>query len=242
MVKYKSQRRWNLIESIFFIFLVLVAGFVLLRSPFFEVRRINIIGNQYLTEDRIIAASGIGAGTNIFKLNLHDAAANLQLIPMVKKARLARNLPATVTIDIEERKPLGLLPAGNGFIEVDGEGIYLQEGHAGVKGLPVITGVNRKESSPGQPVEDDGLKEILIVLANLPEEIRAQLSEIHRTEQGQYRAYTLSGIQCRLGGCDDMQNKGRVLVQVLKELRSKESEVEYIDLSFAGKPVFKYKR
>jgi len=242
LVTYKPKRRWNLIESIFFILLVLIAGFVLLRSPLFEVRRIEVRGNQYLSGDEIVAVSGISTGTNIFKLNLHDAAVNLQLLPMVKKARLVRNLPAMVTIDIEERKPLGLLPAENGFIEVDEEGVCLQKGDAATRGLPIITGVKGEGISLGQPVEADGFKETLAVLAGLPEEVRAQLSEIHRTEQCQFRVYTLAGIQCRLGGGDNIQGKGKVLSLVLKGLHDQEEKIEYIDLSYAGKPVFKYKR
>jgi cell division protein FtsQ len=238
----RRQRGWNIFESVFFIFLVLITGFVLLRSPFFEVKSVLVQGNQLIGQDRIKSVSNITPGSNIFKVDLAVAAAQLKLIPMVKEVHVSRSLPSTVVIRVKERKPAGLLPTGEGFIEIDEEGVYLQKAGAGAPGLPVITGVNFNLTSPGEVVNAGGLGDALTVISNLPSEIVAELSEVHVDNNGQIRIYTFEGIQCRFGLAEDVQKKAAILTELLKELRAQKDKINYIDLSSADKPVVYYKQ
>ncbi|MCL6558116.1 MAG: FtsQ-type POTRA domain-containing protein [Firmicutes bacterium] len=240
--KKRRRKNWNLVESIFFIFLVLITGFVLLNSPVFEVRTIQVRGNQFLDEERIRAVAGIGTGVNIFKADLKAASAGLRLVPMVKDVRITRSLPSTVVIKIQERKPLALLPVKEGFIEVDSEGVYLRQSGAGTPGLPVITGVRGEMPEPGQPVRDEKLKHALSVVEGLPAEAVGNLSEVHVDEAGLIRIYTIDGVQCRFGPATEISEKGAVFLQVLKEVRSQGKKIHYIDLSCAGSPVVYYKQ
>ena len=237
----KRQKKWNLMESIFFILLVLVAGYILLRSPVFEVHRVLVRGNQFLSGDTIRSVADISTGVNIFKLDLAAPAANLKMIPMIKEAQVARSLPATVVITVQERRPLALLPNGEGFVEVDAEGVYLQKAGAGVPGLPVITGVQGDIPGPGQVIRAERLGDALAVISGLPGEVVAGLSEVHVAGDGRVRLYTLDGIQCRFGLPTEIREKGAVFSQLLAELRKQGARVEYIDLSSAGQPVVLYK-
>lgn len=236
------QKKWNVIESIFFVLLVLVTGYVLLRSPFFEVHKVLVRGNQFLSEEKIRSVADIGIGTNIFKLDLGVSESNLKLVPMIKEVQVARSFPSTVVITVKERSPLGLLSTKEGFIEVDEEGIFLQKTSAGAPGLPVITGVQGDIPNPGQAVRAERLGEALAVIDGLPGEAVANLSEVHIDEDGQIRIYTIEGIQCRFGTATEIQEKGAVFSQLLLELRKQGAKVKYIDLSCSGQPVVLYKK
>lgn len=238
----RRQKKWNIIESIFFVLLVLVTGFVLLRSPIFEVHRILVRGNQFLNEDKIRTVADIGAGVNIFKLDLAAAASNLKLLPMIKEVQVTRSLPSTVVITVKERTPLGLLPTKEGFIEVDGEGVYLQTAGASAPGLPVITGIQGVIPGPGQAIRAERLGDVLAIIGGLPPGTVANLSEVHVDGDGQLKVYTIDGIQCRFGLATEIQEKGAVFSQLLSELRKQGAKVEYIDLSCAGQPVVLYKK
>lgn len=221
--------------------LVLVAGYVLLRSPLFEVKKVLVRDNHFLSEERIRSAADIGLGVNIFKLDLASAAANLTLIPMLKEAKITRTLPSTVVITVKERVPLGLLPTGDGFIEVDEEGVCLIKTGAGAPGLPVITGVQGEVAGLGQAVKSGKLGDALAVVKGLPAGTLANLSEVHVDEDGQIKIYTLEGTQCRFGWPEDIQEKGAIFAQLLVELRKQGTKVNYIDLTCAGQPVINYK-
>jgi len=237
----RRQRGWNIFESVFFVFLVLITGFILLRSPFFEVRNVLVQGNQLIDQGKIKSVSDIAPGANIFKVDLAAGASRLKLIPMVKDVKVTRSLPSTVVIDVKERKPLGLLPTGEGFIEVDCDGVYLQKANAGAPGLPVVTGIQCDIISPGEVVKDGRLGDALTVISSMPSEIVADLSEVHVDNDGQIRLYTIEGIQCRIGLAEDIQNKGDILTRLLKELRTQQDKIKYVDLSCADKPVVYYK-
>jgi len=236
----KKISKWNLIESIFFALLVLIAGYALLQSPFFNVKKILVQGNRYLNQEKIKSVSGIKTGVNIFKLNLDPAASNLKLIPMIKEVQVVRSLPATVVIKVKERSPLGLLPAGGSFIEIDEEGVCLMKASAGIPGLPVITGLHYDIPDPGQVVRAEWLENALAVISGLPEEVVAGLSEVHVGEDGRVTVYTMEGVQCRLGQAVKIKTKGEVLAGILLELSKQDAGVEYIDLSCAGQPVVYY--
>lgn len=237
----RRRHGWNIFESVFFIFLVLVTGFVLLRSPFFEVRSVLVQGNQLIDQGQIKSVSDIAPGSNIFKVDLATAAAQLKLIPMIKEVQVSRALPSTVVIKVEERKPVGLLPTGEGFVEIDDEGVYLRKASAGAPGLPVVTGINFNLPGPGEVVKAGGLGDALTVICNLPGQTVAELSEVHADTDGQIILYTIEGIQCRFGLAEDIQQKADILTELLKELRAQKDKINYIDLTSADKPVVYYK-
>lgn len=237
----RRQRKWNAIESVVFIMLVLVTGFVLLHSPVFEVRKVLVRGNHFLSEEKVRSVADIGLGVNIFNLKMAGVSANLKQVPMIKEAQVNRSLPSTVIITVVERVPLGLLPTKEGFIEVDDEGIYLAGAAAGTPGLPVITGVQVDVSAPGQLIESEGLKSALAVIEGLPVGSAANLSEVHVDGDGQIKIYTTEGYQCRFGLPQEIQEKGVIFQQVLLELRKQGAKIYYIDLTYTGQPVVYYK-
>jgi len=237
----RKGKKSNVFESLFFILLVLLTGYILLRSPLFEIQRVVVQGNKFLDEESIRTVADIGAGVNIFKLNLADVAGKLKVVPMIKEARVTRVLPSTVLITVTERRPVGLLHTGDGFIEVDEEGIFLRHSGAGVPGIPIITGVKADLPYPGEAIKAERLEDALMMISGLPDEVIKKLSEVHVNQDGQIKAYTLDRIQCRFGGAVDIQEKGTVFAQILQELQKQGAKVEYIDLSCVGMPVVKYK-
>lgn len=217
----------------------LTAAYVLARSSVFEVREIRVTGNNSLSREKIVSSAGINPGENIFKLDLKSAAEKIKVISMIKSVDMSRNLPWTVEIRVEERKPVALLPVDSGFIQVDDEGFYIQKGNVGLNGLPVITGLKFEVPSPGGQVKAEKLVKALEVVRGFPGELLPLLSEVY-TDGDQAVVYTLDGVQCRLGTLADLKQKGEVLVKILGGLKTKDKRIEYIDLSFTGSPVVKY--
>ena len=235
------QKKWNVMESVLFVIIVLVTGFILLNSPVFEVRKVLVRGNNFLDEEKILAVADIGLGVNIFKLKIADITSNLKQLPMIKETQVARSLPSSVVITVVERVPLGLLPAKEGFIKVDEDGVYLAGAGAGTPGLPVITGVEVDLAGPGQVLVSERLSSALDVISELPAGFTTNLTEVHVDGDGQINIYTTEGYQCRFGLPQQIREKGQILQQVLSELRQQGAKINYIDLSYAGQPVVCYK-
>ncbi|SHI58944.1 cell division protein FtsQ/DivIB [Desulfofundulus thermosubterraneus] len=226
-----------LVERILFAFVVLLAAFILLGSPLFEVREIEVTGNSALPEKKIVELSGITIGTNIFRVNLKESEARIRTVPLIKDVSLTREFPSRIVIAVEERKAVALLPIKDGFMQVDREGVCLKE--SGVAGsLPVVTGTVVPTPAPGEVIRDAKLGTALQVINQLPGSLCSKLSEIHVNAQGQVVLYTLDGVECRLGAPVDIHKKAGVLLQVLEQVKGR--QIAYVDLT--GVPVVKYVR
>lgn len=230
---------YNLWQSAFFLIVFLTAAYILARSSVFEVREIRVVGNSSLSREKIISASGINPGENIFKLDLKASAERLKGIPLIKSVEISRRLPSAVEITVEERRARALLPVEGGFIQVDSDGVCLQKGDIASSQLPVVTGVKFVVPAPGGQVKSEALGRALTVVMGFPAGLLPMLSEVN-VDGDHLIAYTLDGIQCRLGAATDVQQKGEVLIKVLDELKVKGRRIEYIDLSHTGSPVVKY--
>ncbi len=230
---------FNLYKRLFFAILLMTAVYVLARSPVFEVKEVKVVGNNALPVEELVQASGINTGVNIFRLDLKSSAGKVKAIPLIKSAEINRILPDTVEIIVEERQPLALLPVQNGFIQVDEDGVCLQKAELASSNIPVVTGINFKPPVPGERIVSESLKNGLTVIKGFPAGLLPMISEVH-VEGEQVVAYTLDGVQCRLGIPGDVQKKGVVFMKVLEELKGKGKKIIYIDLSRADSPVVKY--
>ncbi|MEW6697144.1 MAG: cell division protein FtsQ/DivIB [Bacillota bacterium] len=233
------RKKNHLVQSVFFILLVAAAIYVLLQSPFFEIKTIAVSGNRQLTKEEVIKFSGLHIRANLFKVNLSEAEKRLSLVPLIKSSEMQRSLPNEIKINVVERKAVALLPVQNGFIKVDADGVYLQKGQI-ASALPIITGVSVKVNEPGKPIESETLPVALQTLSQLPRSLVMKLSEIHINNAGQVILYTIEGIQGRLGLPKDIEYKGTVFQQVVNNLKQPGNEIQYIDLSNPRVPVVKY--
>lgn len=227
-------------QSFFFIFIVLMAGYILLKSPFFVISKIDVQGNNNLNVEEIVKISGIVTGMNIFKADMQTAAEKINTLSMIKEVNMERKLPDTVLIQIKERVPVALVVTDECFLELDAQGYYLREGSVATAGLPVITGIQIQVSKPGALVKGTGLDIALQVVQKLPPQLCERLSEVHVTEDGMIVLYTLEGIECHLGTSEDVFVKGSYFLQVLTELQDEGKRIEYVDFSIIGSPVVKY--
>ena len=237
----KNTKKYIFWQSFFFIFIVLLAAYVLLQSPIFTISNIYVLGNNSLSSEDVIKVSGIVTGMNIFKADLKTADSKIKAIPLVKDEKTTRKFPHTVVIEISERSPVALVLLEGHFVEVDAEGVYLRQGSAGATGLPVITGGQLLTSGPGKQVKGEEFEKALKVVGQLPVELRQNLSEINVSNDERVTLYTIDGTECKMGFAEDAGKKGNYIFQVLQELKEQGKKIEYVDFSIANSPVVKYR-
>lgn len=218
-------------ESVLFSIIILVAGFILVSSPLFEIKSITVEGNLRLQAEEIRSASGLVPGTNIFQAQTGEARDRLEALPAIREAQLTREFPSTVRIVVVERVPVAILSMDGEFWEVDVEGVPVAKKGRGWDGLPVITGV--RYGSPDLP-------RTLEVVGRLPDAVVSGLSEVSFGNDLRFILYTFDGIEIRLGQAERLEQKGGLLLEVLPLVRDAGRKVEYIDLSEPDKAVVKY--
>ncbi|MHB9095123.1 MAG: cell division protein FtsQ/DivIB [Eubacteriales bacterium] len=235
---HPKKRRWHIIQSLFFIFVLFLAVFFFLQSSFFRVKDIQIQGNKQLPREEVAALTGLVKGVNIFKANLKEAQNRVALHPIIKQVDISRILPATIVINLTERKPIGLIANPGHFISVSDDGYYLSRvNNLSSLNLPIITGVKILESDPGQELTDEKLKAALDYLLAMPLNIRAAVSEINVSDLNNIRIFTIDKAEVRLGDTGRINDKIKLYREVIGQ--KYQSRIQYIDISYRGNPVVK---
>ncbi|MDA8233990.1 MAG: FtsQ-type POTRA domain-containing protein [Clostridia bacterium] len=238
--KVQRQKKTNLLQSLFFILLILAAGFVFLQSSIFAVDNIEVKGTKFLNPEEVRKLTGLSLGVNIFKADLKAAGAKVSLNPLVKQVEVFRDLPSGVVVQITERQPVGLLPFRGGLLEVDGEGYYLAQAPVGHQGsLPIINGVKVEQARLGKRVDNPRLSGPLSYLAAMSPEFISKISEINGADPVNIIMYSLDKVMIKLGDETRVKEKLSLVEGRLKQKYP--VEVEYIDVSFKGYPVIKFK-
>lgn len=157
------------------------AGYAWLRtSPRFAVKSLAFTGVSHAGEEELVRRAQLVAGTNIFAVDLAAAALAMEQDPWVRHVRLARELPDTLRIAVDEHTPVALV-ASSGLYAVDTEGLPFKRVSSGDKlDLPVITGLARDRLEQGR--DGGALREALSIIASYEKQglhERAPLSELH---------------------------------------------------------------
>ncbi|OAI42009.1 hypothetical protein AYO41_04920 [Verrucomicrobia bacterium SCGC AG-212-E04] len=147
----------------------------LLENPHYNLRDLEVRSDGNLPQEVIIKAAGLQPGVNLFKLDLADAARRLEALPQIESVRLQRSFPATVTIQIVERKPVAwivaegntqsreqLITSTDAFLaDQHGVLLHLKRQMPEYAFLPIIRGCPPKDFTPGHTIEAEEVRAAL---------------------------------------------------------------------------------
>lgn len=165
--KKKANRRLIFYLSIFFF---LISVIVYLQSPLSHIRNINVSGNSYIEDERIISYSNLGTNTNIWTID-HDKIEQLiEKDPIVKSVSVQRQLPWTVHIEVNEQNVIGYIKEDSSYHPILETGRIIDEpGYSYDGNAPLLYGFN----------DEEYLHKIAAELNELPENILNIISEVH---------------------------------------------------------------
>jgi len=242
----KRRNNFKFKAPVVYLFLVAVGLYFFIHSPVFNIKYINVSGTNVLEEEYVLSLSQVRTGQNIMKIKKEEIIKRISVHPFVKDVQVKRRLPNTLEIEIIERKPVGLLVCQDGFIQVSEEGYFLSLVHdIGDYTLPVISGVSLDElPGPGQLINNAGLKVALQIIKESPASLLENIVELNIKNENHILAYTLEGIEIRLGSMDNISEKLTDLEQIIEDFKKNGidgEKIEYLDLRFVGPPVVKRK-
>jgi cell division protein FtsQ len=138
-----SRRRFRILVAIAIVVVLTVGTYLTIESPFLDVDHVDVSGAVHLTPEQVRAAAAIEPGRALLRVDLGAVARRVEQLPWVADARVRRDLPGTLRIDVVEAKAVGYVQA-HGAIAVVGPGDHvIATAHAVPAGAIEITGVRR---------------------------------------------------------------------------------------------------
>lgn len=223
----------------------LVCIYLFLHSSIFNITQFDVQGNKLVSEDEILALSGLKPGENIFQADKTLTARSVEVHPMIKSAEIKRQLPSTLLIEVQERRVWAMIPFQGMFLYVDGEGVCIDRHQQSGSTYPIITMDTYPERiNLGQRVNPQAIHQARQVWNLLPEEQREEISEFHYiNKEKSLLLYTLKGTEIRFGREERLEEKVQLVLEVmsLEENMEQEGEdvLEYVDIRYKGQPVVK---
>ena len=224
--------------------IVLVASIVaiMLLTPGFDIKKINVHGNVVVTEEEIIFSSGIVNGENIFSVSLSQAKDSISSMGYIESVKIKRKLPSTIEITVVEEVGVGYIKAKEGYVIITAAGKCIditdgikddESGNASLPDIPAIKGLKNVKYKLGSVLKSDDERKLKALFACLHEFARQgyvfDMREIDVTDTDNIKFYYMTKDLCvSVGKAEKIDYKMECFAPILKEIG--ENPKGYIDL------------
>lgn len=221
----RRRRRRRVLAAVAGFVALAVAAVVLVRSPLFEVGRVEVRGVSGERAEQVHQRLRPALGTPLVAVDRRTRSAEVIALPWVRDASLHRRLPGTLLARVQPREPIALIEAGGGTWQVDADGVVVTSGaRPGAEELVTVRAGDVAVAPPGEPLRDGTLREAVEVIAGLPDDLAGA---VHAVDASRPRALALhldGGASARLGSADRLAAKLDALRLVLDDLAAREGE------------------
>lgn len=218
---------------------LILAAIVVVRSPFFELRTIEVTGNEHLDREAVLALGDVAPGSNLFSISVAGVERALGRSPWIARADVRRDLPGTLRIEVEEREALGVLEGSGSTVVVGSDGIVLERAggpNAVWRGPLPSLGRSPRPLEAGERWA--GAKDVLRVAAGFPDRLRRVVRSV--TLSGRELELELRrGGRVRYGRAVSLRQKNAAVLSLLRFARREQLAIDYIDVRSASSPALK---
>jgi cell division protein FtsQ len=228
----RRKLRWIVAGAV--VVLLLVGASLLVRAPFLSVTEVTVSGATYTDPGALQAIVASIDGEPMLLLDEGALEARLEALPWVRRARVQRDWPQGVTIELAERTPLAVYGGADGLWHVvDTDGVVV----AKLEGRPVDVLLLVGEGpvlEPGQRVPEH-LDGAVRVARALPPTLKARTGEMAVDADGNLELHLQPQGTVLLGPPDAIRDKLIAALTVLGKLDP--ASVGVVDVRAPADPV-----
>lgn len=164
--RQKRIREQRIRRYTFFSVLALIAVLIVMFfTPLFNIKAVNVVGNQKLTVEEITAETGELIGRNLFTARKRTIKKNLYEMAYIEKVAVKKKpFPPTVTLEITECSPAVQINYADTFIVIDETGKVLEKVQEKLEGVPVANGTAIVSANVGEMIafKDEEVQKIIM--------------------------------------------------------------------------------
>ena len=214
---------------------------ICLFAPFFNVKTIEVKGNNVISTEQILERAAIPDGSNIFRVNTKKVKKALLNIPEIDAVRIRRALPSKIRLEITETKPAMYFSYMTGYVITNESGrVMATVDKVDDQNLLNITGLEIKKAELCKKisVQDDDKFDIIIgtISAFSRVGILQEFRSFHLDDMQNVHAFLHDGTKIIFGNVKDMDYKLSMLTKVLVQVNR--TEGAYIDLTTPEKTYY----
>lgn len=237
--KRRIEKRKRILKLLLFVLTLVLLYLFAFKTDFFNIRSIKVVGNKKLSYDQVIKASMCNMGENIFKINRKKGKESLERLPYIKDAKIKRNLPKEIIIEIDERKEIAIISYIGSFLYIDKEGniLNIEEKKDKVE-LPRIFGLELEELEVGDNIYstlEQGIEELITYSEQL--DLIKLMKYINFADNNNIMVELKDGIKVAFGPLNNVKYKLSFLNKILNDIEKKDIKVKQILLNKGDNPI-----
>ena len=215
---------------------------LLMLSPWFNIKNIEINGLETLDKADIIRQVKLDKTTNILSFNNFIVKRRLKNNYYIESVKITKKLPNTIIIDISERQIVGYVPYINDYMYIDESGMVVDIKSSYTEQLPIIYGLSFESFTIGKRLKTDNDEAFSVVMditnAIKDKENLKQILKIDISNLEDVHLYT-ENLDIILGNREALNIKINTLNEIVKNFKPEEKGFLYID-DINKPPIFKY--
>lgn len=203
------------------VLLLLVLLIAVLAVVFlFQVRKVNVYGNERHTQEEIaegLIHNLLTKNTLYLQWEYRDGRVP-DTMPFLRSLKVKMKSPFEITVEVEEKTPVACVDKG-GYAAFDEEGLVLAVTEEQEEGLPLVTGADVGTPAVCQklPVKSSAQLRTILSVAQLLRYHELSAEEIRFSENGEITVY-VDGVEAKLGLDEYLEEKMANLKAILKTL------------------------
>lgn len=231
----------NLKRGLIGLFAILAIIFII-NSPILKIGYVKVIGNTYLPREDVLKIARITEPLNIFSVQTDVIQNYLQNDLRIDNAKVWRDFPNCLNIEIVERTPLAVVSCNYGYVDLDKNSVIIDT-YKDPKKIqkPIIIGVFLEDVYTGDKVENETINKVLNYLGYLKPEILQQIMQINISNIEAVEAYTINGTKIILGKVENPEDLANKTNEFFNDIKTTNIPIDYIDFSYS-RPVLRIKQ
>lgn len=216
---------------------VAIAGFGYFVYAYFQVRNVVAEGNALYTGPYIAALANVPERTHMFQVDRDAIATRIEgAEPYLRVTAVERRYPDTVAIQVEERRPIALLPYGSQYLLVDGQATALEAiNDPDGTSIPVVEGISVSSVEIGSPIQtEDEFK--IAVMQEILQELNARglfdiIVSVDLSNINNIQLTSSNGLRIRFGQAEKTPEKVKWIANRLPALEREGQADGILDVS-----------
>lgn len=192
-------------------------------SATLQVKKVEVVGNQLLSDARIREIADVPLGDQLALVDLGRADARVGSLAEVRSVDVTRTWPDGVRIAVVERTAVAVVELAGRIRGLDADGVVFRDYRTAPQGMPRIR--------PGGAAGTDALKEAATVVSALPPDLAARVDHVEVETVDQITLVMRDQRQVLWGSAEESALKAEVIDRLLAA-----QEATVYDVSVPGNP------
>lgn len=234
----KKKKAFAFMMSVLFLVVIILSMVLItLVTPLFNVRKVKVTGNYWVTESDVKNSLGLNEEEKIFTIDKRLFKKRVETLPYVKEAKISRALPGTVKIEVVEADVCGYIMSDKNAVLFDRDGEVINVTYEIPTKVPEILGVKVTKSVIGKKINIDYAEkfDIIVMYAAAIDKIGIQekIDMIDVSDSASVTGIYEGRYDIFFGDSADLDYKLALMMEAI--LDNAENEMGTLDLRIPGK-------